>query len=63
MQSGKISMVQMITKSTEGKRFFEYRLKEESPAETLTFEVTIQPHFFDGKNCQLIVVRNVSHIM
>jgi len=28
-----------------------------------TFEIKIQPRSFDGANCQLMVVRDVSHVL
>jgi len=53
----------------EGKRFFEYELLQDDsePAapkrEIVTFEVTIKPQSFEGKNCHLVVVRSVSHVL
>jgi len=56
VKTEKINTVKMLAEPTEGKRFFEYKLKKESEPATrngkiLTLEVTIQPHSFGGRNC------------
>jgi len=66
----KISITQMLALPMGKKRFFQVEIKQESESELQeqvdvkkTFEIQIQPRSFDGVSCQLMVVRDVSHVL
>ena len=64
----KLSMIEILAKRDDGKRRFEVELNDEPSLKPrndniLTVEITVQPQSFDGKICQLVVARDVSHVL
>jgi len=64
----KISLAEVLAQPEGDKRFLELEIKEQNEGQAPaskneTLEITIQPRNFDGKDCQLVVVQNVSYVL
>lgn len=64
----KVSMINILDSHVTEKRFFTFGMKETGAAaqeddEIITLEMTVKPRSFEGKSCQLLVARNVTHVL
>jgi len=61
-------MIEILAKRDEGKRLFKMEINDEPslniPRDNiLTVEITVKPRSFDGKTCQLVVARDMGHVV